>query len=65
MTRKKKNENIQLATPQIIFVEPTKHESKPTKKQSKVYGILTEKRFPKVKSDETKLYNTTKTHKYY
>lgn len=28
-------------------------------------GIITEKRFPKVVSDESVIYGTSKTHKYY
>lgn len=29
------------------------------------YSIITEKRFPKIKTDDNKLYGTNKNHKYY
>ena len=29
------------------------------------YSIITEKRYPKIKSDDNKVYGTTKSHKYY
>lgn len=29
------------------------------------YGIIAEKRYPKIKSDDSKVYGTTKSHKYY
>ena len=29
------------------------------------YGIIIEKRYPKIKTDDSKVYDTTKSHKYY
>ena len=46
-----------------IKINTIKAEPKKPKKLG--YGILIEKRYPKVKTDENKLFGTNKTHKYY
>lgn len=51
---------IKIPKIKIDVVHPEQRKVKPLG-----YGVIIEKRYPKVKTDENKLFGTNKTHKYY
>lgn len=63
--------NIKLGIIRNIVITSNKDKESFYRKTKKIknlpdcYGILTERRNYKVKTDENKLYGTNKTHKYY
>ena len=56
----KLNKMIKIPKIKIDVVHPEQRKVKPLG-----YGVIIEKRYPKVKTDENKLFGTNETHKYY
>lgn len=48
--------------PDINYIKNKKHK---TTRKSRIYGVIVEKRYPKVVTDENKLFDTKPNHKYF